>query len=100
MLLGAVGNYANWLQYFHTQNNRTKESIARVFGQLIYLDARRVSLLADIDDCSHFSAIEHLLHVHIRNTDLSNFASTFFAYCEVCLELKKYMGKQKRLRAP
>lgn len=99
LVMGAVGNNANWLQYFDFQKNRTRESIARVFGQLIYLDARRVSLLAEIDDCSHFSSIGHILHMPIRNTDLANFASAFFAYCEVCLELKKYMAGQESVRA-
>jgi len=99
LVMGAIGNNANWLQYFDFQKNRTRESIARIFGQLIYLDARRVSLLAEIDDCDHFSSIGHILHIPIRNTDLANFASSFFAYCEVCLELKKYMIGQEGGRA-
>lgn len=99
LVMGSIGNNANWLQYFDFQKSRTRESIARVFGQLIYLDARRVSLLAEIDDCSHFSAIGHILHIPIRNPDLGSFASAFFAYCEVCLELKKYMAGQESGRA-
>lgn len=96
LVLGTIGNNANWLQYFEYFKVRTRGSIARVLAQLIYLDARRVSLLAEIDDCSHFSSVGHVLHIQIRNTDLSSFASTFFKYCKLCLELKKYMAIQKQ----
>ena len=98
LVMGAIGNNANWLQYFDFQKSRTRESIARVFSQLIYLDPRRVSLLAAIDDCSHFSSVGHFLHIQIRNTDLANFASAFFSYCEACRWLKKYMATNEGAR--
>lgn len=94
LVLGTVGNNANWLQYFDYYKTATRGSIARVFAQLIYLDARRVRLLAEIDDCSHFSAIGIFLYTPIGNSDLSNFAPAFSDYCEICLELKRFMAKQ------
>lgn len=94
LLLGPTTNkYANWFEYFDYHKQRTRESIARVMAQLIYVDAKRVSLLAAVDDCSHFSMISHLLHTPVSNHDMSAFSSTFHDYCMLCLALKQHMSE-------
>lgn len=92
LLLGPTNKYANWFEYFEYHKQRTRESIARVMAQLIYVDAKRVSLLAAVDDCSHFSMIQHLLHTPVSNPNMSAFASTFHEYCMLCLALKQHMS--------
>ncbi|OYZ74050.1 MAG: hypothetical protein B7X62_04500 [Burkholderiales bacterium 39-55-53] len=94
LLLGPKTNkYANWFEYFEHHKQRTRESIARVMAQLIYVDAKRVSLLAAVDDCSHFSMIQHFLHMPVSNPDMSAFANTFHDYCVFCLALKQHMSE-------
>ena len=94
LLLGPTTNkYANWFEYFEYHKQRTRESIVRVMAQLIYVDAKRVSLLAAVDDCSHFSMIQHLLHTPVSNPNMSAFASTFHDYCVLCLALKQHMSE-------
>lgn len=100
LILTPNNTYANWFQYFEYHKNRSKESIARVLAQLIYLDSQHVSLLAEIDDCTHFSVISQVLHSKMSNPDLSAFSSTFFSYCQKCLELKKYMEAKAARHAP
>ena len=95
LVLGAVGNNADWFQYFDFHKQRTKESISKVLAQLIYLDVKHVSLLVSVDDCSHFSIVQHLLFHKISNPDLSSFTSTFYDYCQHVLALKRYMEKRK-----
>jgi hypothetical protein len=95
LVLGAVGNHANWFQYFDFHKQRTKESISKVLAQLIYLNAKHVSLLVAIDDCAHFSIVQHFLFHKIGNPDLSSFASTFHEYCQHSLMLKKYVTTKK-----
>lgn len=85
--------YANWLQYFQFHNSRSRGSINRVLGQLIFLEAKHVSLLVAIDDCLHFQMMHQMQNHKINNTDMSAFASTFFEYCEFCRNLNTYINK-------
>lgn len=95
LILAPANTYANWFQYFDHHRTRSKDSIARVFAQIVYLEARRVSLLAAIDDSSHFAFISQMLHSKVSNPNLSAFAGTFFKYCEQCAALKRYMSERQ-----
>jgi len=83
---------ANWLQYFEFHNNNSSKSINRVLAQLPYLEAKHVSLLSAIDDCSHFLVVQQFQNHNISNSDLSAFATSFFEYCSLCRDLKNYAG--------
>lgn len=91
ILIPTNQKYANWFEYFEYHRQRTRDSIARVMSQLIYVDAKRVSLLVAVDDCSHFSMIPHFLNAPVRNPNMAAFSSTFHDYCVLCLALKKHM---------
>lgn len=99
LVLGSIGNNANWFQYFDFHKQRTKESINKIMAQLIYLDAKCVSLLVAVDDCSHFAIIPNFLFLKINNPNLSGFGSTFYDYCQRCLELKKYLIQEGTYRS-
>lgn len=94
LVFSSANSNANWFQYFDFHITRTRESIARVIIQLIYLDAKHVSLLTSIDDCLHFSFMPRCQHMMVNNCDLSSFASMFHDYCKMCFELKQYMTKR------
>lgn len=90
LIIDHAGTYANWFQYFVFHNNRTKESIRKLFDQLPFLEATHVSLISAIDDCPHFYSLDAVLGVQVSNPDLSTWASTFYAYCVHCRELESY----------
>ena len=95
LILAPTNTHANWFQYFEYHRIRTKESIARVFTQMAYLDAKRVGLLAAVDDCTHFGFIPQVLHTRANNPHMGPFASMFYRYCQHCLELQSYMAAQQ-----
>jgi len=80
-LVFSLNNYANWIQYFDYNKNRSKKFLAKIMSQLIFLEANLVSLITKIDDCSHFSVVESLIHYPFNNQDMSAFSNTFFEYC-------------------
>lgn len=90
-LIFSLGGYANWIQYFNYHRDRSKGSIANIMAQLIFLEAPLVAYLTRVDDCSHFSIVEMLLHQQFSNKDLSAFASTFFEYCAACRDLDAFL---------
>jgi hypothetical protein len=92
-LVFSLGNYANWMQYFEYHRTRSKRTIAKIMAQLLFLEAPLVAHLTKVDDCSHFSIVEMLLHHPFGNKDLSAFASTFFDYCAACRELDAFLAR-------
>ena len=89
LIISPPSVHANWFQYFWHHRNRSRQGISRLFAQLPYVDADLVSLLAAVDDCSHFYQIEVLQSITVKK-DLSAFASTFYDYCELCRKLNEY----------
>lgn len=89
LVMGRIGNNANWFQYFEFHKTHTKESISRIMVQIIYLDSQLCRLIAEIDGCSHFSVIEYFLNIPTSNTTLEAFSNTFFDYCQRCVALKQ-----------
>lgn len=87
-----INDRANWIGYFEFHNRKTRESIAKIMAQLIFLDAKRVSLLVSVDDCSHFALMSTLSNTPFGNTDMSAFAGTFHDYCLSCLAIKRYLS--------
>ncbi|MDX2300360.1 MAG: hypothetical protein NW204_11595 [Xanthomonadaceae bacterium] len=93
LLLSDQSNqYANWFQYFIHHENRSKASIRKLLDQLPFLEAKLVSILTAIDDCSHLNTPSVLLSVSVRNPDLSAWAKTFHQYCSMCRDLNSHMG--------
>ena len=78
---------ANWFQYFNSNKVKTSESVRKLFVQLPFLDARIVSDITAIDDCTHFATVELLSSIVTKNKDLSAFSSSFFEYCQLCKQL-------------
>ncbi|MGZ8222808.1 MAG: hypothetical protein ACXWT0_14270 [Methylobacter sp.] len=90
-LLITLPSDADWFQYFFHYSKRTKSSIQRLLDQLPFLDAKLVSLLTAIDDCSHFNRLDMLSISKICYEDLSWMATKFYDYCELCKELNEHM---------
>lgn len=84
------GNQGNFIQYFDFGKQRTQESITKVLAQIIYVDAKLVSILAEINDCSYFTIVNFMANNNLSDSDLSNCAPALYEYCELCLELKLY----------
>ncbi len=95
LLLGSANNYANWIQYLDYYRKRSKNYIAKIMAQLIYLDAEIVVFLTAVDDCSHFSFTETFAHIPIRNSDMSAFANEFHSYLGACRQLERYLEATK-----
>jgi hypothetical protein len=93
-LVFSLNNYANWMQYFEYNKNRSKIYIIKIMSQLIFLDSKLVSLITKIDDCSHFSVVEMLIHHPFNNQDLSAFSKSFFEYCNYCSKLESYIQNE------
>ena len=92
--LGQHGGHANWMQYMSYHNNRTQSLVKKVFVKMPFLDSKLVRLLAEIDDCTHFSVIEATISFQFNNTDLSAWASSFYEYSIKCKELQEYNEKK------
>jgi hypothetical protein len=90
-LVFSLNNYANWMQYFEYNKNRSKKYISKIMSQLIFLDSKLVSLITNIDDCDHFNIIEALINRNFNNQDMSAFSSSFFKYSEYCNGLNNYL---------
>lgn len=90
LVIGRIGNNANWYQYFDFHKTRTRESISRIMAQIIYVDSQLIRLVAEIDDCSHFSVVQFLASTPTSNTNLDALSNTFFDYCQRCAALKQY----------
>lgn len=92
LLLSAQTNqYANWFQYFLHHENRSKGSIRKLLDQLPFLDAKMVSILTAIGDCSHFYIMSVLMNMQASNPDLSAWAKTFYDYCVMCKQLNSHL---------
>ena len=100
LIIDQAGTYANWFQYFVFHNNRTKDSIRKLFDQLPFLEAKHIGLISAIDDCPHFYSLDVVLGIKVRNSDLSAWASTFHAYCALCCELESYNQHMASRSAP
>ena len=92
LLLSAQTNqYANWFEYFIYHEHRTKGSIRKLLDQLPFLDAKMVSILTAIDDCTHFYSLSFLMNVKVRNPDLGAWAKPFYEYCVMCKQLNSHL---------
>lgn len=93
LLLGGLGNYGNWLQYLDYHKSRTQGFIQKVFIKMPFLETKLVSLLAKIDDCTHFMVLGYTANRQFNNTDLSAWASGIYDYSVLCEELDNYHEK-------
>ena len=93
LLLGEVGNYANWVQYFAYHNKRTQSTISRVFQKMPFLDSELVRLLAEIDDCAHFTIVEFTLTGSLENENLGPWSASFHKYSMLCKDLDQYYDR-------
>ena len=93
LLLGGLGNYANWLQYVDYHKSRTQGFIQKVFIKMLFLESKLVALLAKIDDCTHFMVLGHTANRPFNNTDMSAWAGGFYDYSLLCKELENYHEK-------
>lgn len=90
-LLISLPSDADWLQYFFHCSMRTKRSIGRLLDQLPFLDAKHISLLTAIDDCSHFNRFDILSISKVCYEDLLWMAAKFYDYCVLCRELNAHL---------
>lgn len=93
LLIVFPSQYANWLQYFNHYKKRTTGSIRKLLDQLPYLDAKMVSIITLIDDCTFFAMLPSLNAHQINNTDLRILAGSFEEYCDTCRDLNAHLKK-------
>lgn len=93
LLIALPDRYANWLQYFNNYKERSATSIRKLLDQLPFLDARMVSLITLIDDCTFFAMLPPMLSHRINNTDLSVLAGSFEDYSKHCRDLNAHLMK-------
>lgn len=92
LVIGAPGNYANWIQYFEYYKNRSNDATDKILSKLQYLDSELVIKLAKIEDCSHFHNISYY-NVPVGNTNLTAFESMISDYFHLVKDLEKYYKK-------
>ena len=90
LILGRLGNYANWMQYFDYYKRRSNEASNKVLSKVQFLDSALVHKLAEIEDCNHFKDITMFANISIQNTDLLAFAPSLAKYFELIIDLEKY----------
>jgi len=95
LVLGRLGNYANWIQYLDYYRTRTEETIVKVYTQLPFLDSDYLKLIVAIEDCTHFMVISSVAgHMPIKNTDLSAFSKGMQEYFESVKALEEYAKRK------
>lgn len=94
LLLGGLGNYASWVQYFVYSKNRSNEETGKILNKMPFLEAELVNILAKIEDCSHFATVNLLAsYMPIKNKDLTNFQTSISEYFELIKQLEQYANK-------
>jgi hypothetical protein len=91
LLSAQTNQYANWFEHFIHHEHRTKGSIRKLLDQLPFLDAKMVSILTAIDDCTHFYSLSFLMNAKVRNPDLGAWAKPFYEYCVMCKQLNSHL---------
>lgn len=94
LVLGRIGNYANWMQYFYYYKRRSNEATNKVLSKVQFLDSVLVHKLAKIEDCTHFDEITMFVNIPIQNTDLSAFESGLSEYFDLIIDLERYYDKK------
>jgi hypothetical protein len=91
LTIGRLGNYANWIQYFDFQKQRSNLATEKIFSKMPFLDTKLVNLLAKIDDCFFFFVTESMVQsMPIRNTDLTTLQKELAGYFDLIKELEIY----------
>ncbi len=91
LLLGGIGNYANWIQYIDYQKKRSIASTAKIFAKMPFLDTTLVRLLTNIEDSSHFMVMDGMVQMMpLRNQDLTSFQKTMADYFVSVKALEDY----------
>jgi hypothetical protein len=93
LLLGGLDNYANWLQYFDYYKQRSNDATQKVYVKIHFLESELVKLLADLEDCSHFIVLKHVLGTQMKNDNLTAFESGIWDYFELVKKLDTYYLK-------
>jgi hypothetical protein len=95
LVLGRVGNNANWIQYLVYFKLRSETAIARIFSKMQYLDSDFVKILSKIEDCSHFNTLPIIVGtMPIGNTNMTAFQSELSNYFELIKELEVYYNEK------
>lgn len=89
LILGQSGQHGDWMLYLKMNNERVQKSIQKIFAKMTFLDSKLVKILADIDDCDHFNAIESMYGMQFSNTDMSAWSGMFHRYSVLmeCLDI-------------
>lgn len=95
LLLGGIGNYANWVQYFDYQRNRSSDYTKKVLEKMPYLETELIIILDSIEDCTHFMETKFLIKkMTLYNQDLIFFESSLSEYFNLVKKLEEYAGKK------
>lgn len=92
LLISNLGRNASWPEFFSYRNNRTKASCRKILDQLPLLDAKLISLIAAIDDCSLFVQVEMVLGIPFNNDDMTFFTSSLHGYINLCSSLNEFVN--------
>lgn len=93
LVLGRIGNYATWMQYFDYYKRRSNEASNKVLSKVQFIESELVKKLAEIEDCSHFKEITMFANLSLGNTDLSAFEPSFAQYFKLISDLETYYVK-------
>lgn len=94
LLLININRYANWIEYFDHQKQRSNDATEKIFLKMPFLDTKLVNILAKIEDCSQFMMLKHILVMPFSNTDLTSFQKSLADYFNLVKELEKYADKK------
>lgn len=95
LLLGRLGNYANWMQYFDYQKIRSNDATEKIFKKMPFLETELVNILSKIEDNPHFMILGHIIHnMPYKNQDITAFQSCLSSYFELIKDLENYADKK------
>ena len=96
LLLAFPNTSANWIQYMQYHQNRTKNDIAKLASQMLFVESELVSKALEIDDCTYFKQLDAISNLQLRNTNISFVAKLFHDYCILCKEFKVLIDTSKK----
>ena len=88
LVIGPTYRPANWLEFFAYRVGRTRSSAQKLMQRITILNAKRIKLITDIDDCNYFNMVESYVHQNTRAGSTLEFISDVqHKYLLLCREL-------------
>lgn len=86
---------ADWIEYIFYKKVRSIETIDKLRTLMPFLDSILISIISDLEDCSHFKMLRFYRNSSsIENTDITFLKSTFDEYLELIKKLESYSNSK------